>query len=97
MAGLNYRDGRLHIEGDLRYGTVAALSRQLLAQAAREGDMVLDLAGVGQCDSAAVAMLAACRSVKQRQQDSLLIENVPQGLANLIGVYGLGALLLNAQ
>lgn len=93
MATLDFQGGRARLSGDLRCSSIAAISRELLTQAGREGDMTVDLQAVGNCDSAAVAMLAACQSVKQRQQDRLLLENVPSGLATLFSVYGLESLL----
>lgn len=89
MTSLTYQDGRLKIDGDMVYDSIAALSSELLAQAGREGDMTLDLAAVKQCDSASIALLAACKEVKQRQQDKLLLINIPKKLSTLIRIYGL--------
>ena len=89
MTSLTYQDGRLKIAGDLTCESIAALSSELLAQAGREGDMSLDLAAVKQCDSASVALLAACKEVKQRQQDKLLLINIPIKLSTLLRIYGL--------
>ncbi len=93
MASLDFHNGRARLSGDLRCSSIAVVARQLLTEAGRDGDLTVDLQAVGNCDSAAVAMLAACSSVKQRQQDSLLLENVPSGLETLFNVYGLESLL----
>lgn len=82
-------DGRLQLEGDLTWAHIGPLSRGLLTLAGREGDLTLDLAGVQHCDSATVAMLVACKRIKQRQHDHLLLVDIPERLSMLFAVYGL--------
>ena len=89
MALVRERNGRLMIEGDMSCDGLDAWARQMLRLAAREGDMVLDLAAVEHCDSAAVALLVACRQAKLRQHDRLRLVNVPPRLAMLFSVYEL--------
>ena len=96
MASLKYQDGCLKLDGDLTCDSIGGLSRELLVLAGREGDLTLDLAAVQGCDSSTVAMLAACKEVKQRQQDKLLLVNVPSRLLTLFSVYGLDNAFLNA-
>lgn len=97
MTSLIYQDGRLKIDGELTYSSIGPLSRELLVQAGREGDLTLDLSAVRACDSACVAMLAACMEVKQRQRDKLLLVNIPPILSTLFRVYELDSVFLNSQ
>jgi ABC-type transporter Mla MlaB component len=71
------------------------LTRKLLTLAGREGNMTIDLSAVRQCDSAGIAMLAACMAVKRRQQDHLRLVNVPARLTTLLGVYGLESVFVD--
>ena len=79
-------------QGPLTLDTVArqvgALDR-MPAQVA----VVIDLSGVTETDSSAVALLLAwCRSANARGQ-SISLQAVPDGLRRLIAVYGLTELL----
>lgn len=89
MPAYRFRDGRVLLEGDLTWQHIDALARKLLVLAGREGNMTIDLSAVQQCDSAGIAMLAACMAIKQRQQDRLRLVNVPARLTTLFVVYGL--------
>ena len=87
MTALRYQDGRLKVEGDLTCERVSEISSELLVLAGREGNMAIDLGAVGRCDSTCVALLNACKEIKLRQQDELLLVNVPPNLATLFRVY----------
>ncbi len=79
-------------QGPLTLDTVTGHLGALDGMLARS-EMVIDLSGVTETDSSAVALLLAwCRSARARDQSVTLIA-VPDGLHRLIAVYGLTELL----
>ncbi len=81
--------GVVMLNGSLRMEDMGGLAHQLLQQAAQDGDLSIDLAGIGEFDSGLVALLAACRQSKLRQGQEMLVHNVPLRLHELFRVYGL--------
>jgi ABC-type transporter Mla MlaB component len=86
---MTYAAGRFLVEGSATFETLGELSRELLAQAAKPGELVLDLAQLGDCDSVFVATLTACLQNKQKHRGSVVLENTPARLKSMLGVYGL--------
>jgi len=89
MAAIHQLDDSVRLAGDLVCGELDGVAEDLLQLAAREGDLRLDLAAIGRCDSSAVALLAACLEIKLRLRSSLRLINVPAQLTTLFRVYGL--------
>lgn len=57
------------------------------------GETTVDLAGVSEVDSSAVALLLAWQRGAKKQGRPLQILNLPQGLRSLANVYGVEALV----
>ncbi len=55
--------------------------------------ITVDLSGVTEADSSAVALLLAWCRIAQSRQQPLRIQGVPDGLRSLIAVYGVAELL----
>ena len=86
---LRFSSGSCVLSGQPVFSSLAELSRELLRQAGKQGDMVIDLREISACDSSFVALLAACLQVKKRQQRSLTLLNSPQKLLAMFKVYRL--------
>ena len=84
------RPGVIRLDGVLTMDS-AADTLPLLQQAVADGADTLDLAGVSQCDSAALALLLALR--RHAGSNTLQLENVPQTLYGLAHLYELSTLL----
>lgn len=78
-------------QGALTLQTVGALRETARAQAAASGRV--DLAGVGEADSAALALLIDLLRVAKAAGDKLEILNLPAGLMALAALYDIGDLL----
>jgi len=87
------RDGdRMMVSGPLTLAHVAAALNEG-NQAIGEGVSSIDLAGVGELDSSALALLLAwLREAKRRGRD-LAFTNLPQGLTTIARLYGVAELL----
>jgi ABC-type transporter Mla MlaB component len=81
--------GVVMLDGSLRIEDMGGVANQLMQQAAQDGDLSIDLAGIGEFDSGLVALLAACRHSKLRQGQEMVLHNVPPRLLELFRVYGL--------
>jgi phospholipid transport system transporter-binding protein len=85
--------GRWRLKGALRFDTVPALLE-------RQGDfpgaekVVLDLSGVGEFDTSALALLLEWRRRARSAGGSLGIENLPERLHDLARVGGVDEILL---
>lgn len=88
--------GTLAVSGALSFATAAA-ALQALNEALRSGDRSrLDLAGVGNCDSAGLACLLAVLAESRGRGQVLSLQHVPDGLRTLARVSGVEALLAPA-
>lgn len=54
----------------------------------RGGEMVVDLEGVSEADSSAIAVLLAWQREQRRQSGKLRVENAPDGLRSIARAYG---------
>jgi phospholipid transport system transporter-binding protein len=87
------RDGvRMAVTGALTLATVAADLAQGKAAIA-EGARSVDLAGVGELDSSALALLLAWLREARRLGGELAFSNLPQGLTTIARLYGVAELL----
>ncbi len=84
-----YAGGSCLISGQTVFNSLDNLSKELLAEAGKSGEMVIDLKEVSDCDSAFVALLTACLQIKKQQQQSLVLNNSPKKLLAMLDVYGL--------
>ena len=84
-----YAGGSCLISGQPVFNSLERLSKELLAEAGKSGEMVIDLKEVSDCDSAFVALLTACLQIKEQQQQSLVLNNSPTKLLAMLDVYGL--------
>ena len=86
---LKYAGGRCLISGQAVFSSLDTLAKDLLTEAGKSGNMVIDLKQVSECDSAFVALLTACLQLKNQQQQSLVLNNSPEKLLAMLDVYGL--------
>ena len=88
-ASMNYSACSFYLSGQTTFETLDELSHELIKQADKPGEMVLDLDQVMDCDSVFVASLTACLQIKHQHGGSLVLANVPAKLMSMIEVYGL--------
>ena len=74
------------LNGNLDFDTVAELARDSAQLFAEAGDVQVDLAGVGQANSAALALLLEWQAMAHRRGASLSCINIPPLLMNLAKV-----------
>jgi phospholipid transport system transporter-binding protein len=87
------REGeRMLVSGALTLASVAADLEQGKAAIA-EGVRGVDLAGVSELDSSALALLLAWLREAKRQSRELTFTNLPQGLTTIAQLYGVADLL----
>jgi phospholipid transport system transporter-binding protein len=90
------REGeRMVVGGALTLASVAAALREGNV-AIGEGAGTVDLAGVDELDSSALALLLAWMREAQRQNRTLAFANLPEGLVTLARLYGVAELLPTA-
>jgi phospholipid transport system transporter-binding protein len=91
------RDGeRLVVSGAVTLAGVAALLEQGRAQIL-QGARVVDLAGVTELDSSALAMLLAWLREARSRDRELAFTGLPEGLTAIARLYGVAELLSVAQ
>ena len=87
------RDGeRLLVSGPLTLAEVAAALGEGNA-AIGAGARSVDLGGVGELDSSALALLLAWQREAKRHGGNLAFTNLPQGLTTIARLYGVADLL----
>ncbi|HTQ76791.1 MAG TPA: STAS domain-containing protein [Burkholderiales bacterium] len=87
------RDGEtLYVEGPLTLASVGATLPEGKA-AVGEGVSTVDLSGVAEVDSSALALLLAWLREAKRQGRELSFAHLPQGLAAIAKLYGVAELL----
>ncbi len=79
----------VRMDGALTMRTVAGL----IDRALPEGDCVVDLAGVTEADSAALALLLEWLRRLKARGNTLSVTGMPDGLKSLIELYGLDEVL----
>jgi len=84
-----YAEGNCLISGQPVFNSMDSLSKELLAEAGKYGELVIDLKEISDCDSAFVALLTACLQIKKQQQQSMVLNNSPKKLLAMLDVYGL--------
>ena len=82
----------LVVSGALTLANVAVLLGEGKA-AIGAGARSVDLAGVGELDSSALALLLAWLREARRQDRELVFANLPQGLTTIARLYGVAELL----
>ncbi|WP_199104081.1 lipid asymmetry maintenance protein MlaB [Aquitalea sp. ASV11] len=87
-------NGRLTGKLDMR--TSGQLLSTLTARVAR-GPLQLDLSGISEADSSALALLLACRRAAQQAEQPLQLLNWPARLSELVDLYALRGLLTGPQ
>lgn len=83
---------RMVVSGPLTLATVAAELGAGMAAIA-EGARSIDLAGVGELDSSALALLLAWLREAKRLGHDLVFANLPRGLTTIAQLYGVAELL----
>ncbi|MBL8470318.1 MAG: STAS domain-containing protein [Rhodocyclaceae bacterium] len=84
--------GRMELEGPMTFATARALSEQGAA-ALGPGACVIDLAGVSDIDSSALAVLFAWARAAASRGGSITLAHVPANLSSLAELYGVSDLL----
>ena len=85
-------DGHLRLSGRLTVDTVAALTG-VVAQAAGQDDLVIDLRQIQAVDSAAVSLMLLWLREAQRSKVNLSFAHVPENLLSLARLYDVAELL----
>ncbi|RMC98738.1 anti-sigma factor antagonist [Aquitalea palustris] len=88
--------GQGRLSGKLDMNSSAALLATLTARVAR-APLQLDLSGISEADSSAVALLLACRRAADQAGQALLLQNWPARLSDLVELYALRELLSSPQ
>ncbi|HEX8962097.1 MAG TPA: STAS domain-containing protein [Rhodocyclaceae bacterium] len=83
---------RIEVTGAMNMRAAAGLLAEGVALVSRP-DTVFDLAGVTEVDSSGLAVIFGWQRAAKRQNKTIRIANLPQGLRSLADVYGVGALL----
>jgi len=87
------RDGdRMLVSGPLTLASVTAALREGSAALA-QGVRTVDLGGVGELDSSALALLLAWLREAKQSNRALSFTNLPQGLTTIARLYGVAELL----
>lgn len=89
------RDGRLAVSGPVTLQNVGALVARGDALV-RDGARCVDLAGMAEVDSAALAMLLHWIRTARGAHGALAVENAPESLRSLARLYDLEALVFGA-
>ncbi len=92
---IHAQGNRLSLSGPLTIATVAGMVEEGRAQVA-EADQVVDLSGVTQVDSAALALLLSWVRVAKGAGRKLSIDHAPPALVSLASLYDVDAILLLA-
>ena len=86
------RDGnRLRLTGALTFASATALNEA--AQQHFSGDVVVDLGGVTEVDSAALSLLIEWRRAARRNHCRIAFSNLPESLKSLAALYGVAELV----
>ncbi|MHB9116948.1 MAG: STAS domain-containing protein [Burkholderiales bacterium] len=83
---IEHEQGRLRVRGSITMDNAATALQQALA-CSGQGEMVVDLAGVGELDSSAVSLLLEWRRQAERSACKLSFENLPDSLLSLARLY----------
>ena len=82
------RDGdRYRLDGQVVMGNAHALLEEG-AQIFNHGEILVDLSGVTEVDSAAVSVMLAWLREAARRKQTLRFENIPPNLKSLVALYG---------
>lgn len=87
---------RLSLSGPLTIATVAVVAAAGREQVAG-GDQVVDLSGVTQVDSAALALLLSWRRAARAAGRQLSIDHAPAALVSLASLYDVDSILSLAR
>ena len=93
--GIEQVDGRLCVSGPVTLSHVLALldqSRRMFTAT----DLRIDLSGVSEADSSAVALMLEWERQARLRGASIRFENLTESLKTLIGLYDVGELLPGA-
>ncbi len=86
--------GRFRLDGDLTFATVASLWRRSRRRFADlSGRVVIDLSGVRQADSAALALLVEWLRLSRERNLQLAFTHLPEPLRPMVHAYDLDAVL----
>jgi phospholipid transport system transporter-binding protein len=88
-------DGVLHVEGPLGLASAAELLREG-HEAIAGGARMVDLSAVTQGDSAGLALLLDWARAARQRGGTLELRALPDALASLASLYGIGELLTPA-
>lgn len=88
--------GQGRLSGKLDMRSSGTLLASLTARAAR-APLQLDLSGISEADSSAIALLLACRRAAQQAGQPLQLLNWPARLSELVELYALRGLLIDPQ
>jgi phospholipid transport system transporter-binding protein len=83
---------RIEVTGAMTMGAAAGLLAEGVALVSR-AETVFDLAGVTDVDSSGLAVVFGWQRAARKQNKTIRIANLPQGLRSLADVYGVGQLL----
>ena len=88
------RDGReLRVSGPLTFSTVAAACEAGRAELRGGGEIVVDLAGASEVDSAALSLIFEWQREARLQNTRVSFRNIPDSLQSLAALYGVSELI----
>lgn len=87
--------GELSVEGQITIDNVVSVVANGVALFDGE-DMIIDLGGVTEADSAAVSLLLEWRREAARRRLQIRFLNIPQNLQSLMQLYGVSELISDA-
>jgi len=83
-ASINHRGGKVCLEGDLSFATVAGLLRDAAPLIEKGTDrLLIDLKGVKRADSAGLALLLEWVARSRRRGRPILCQHLPQSLLDI--------------
>ncbi|MGD2055761.1 MAG: STAS domain-containing protein [Gammaproteobacteria bacterium] len=89
----NAGNGDWRLSGDLVFGNVAGLLKEVGSRFAGEDTIRVDLAGVTRADSAGLALLVEWLRESERRDKSIRFLNMPEQMRSIARVCGLDRIL----
>jgi phospholipid transport system transporter-binding protein len=83
------------IKGDLTMGRVADAMKRV-TNAPKKRDLVIDLSGMTDADSSAIAFLMNCLRLGRERGAKVTFTSVPESITTLADIYGLKSTIADA-
>ena len=83
------------IVGELTMNRVAEAMKRVIS-ASKNQDLRIDLSGVTDADSSAVAFLLNCKRIARQRRINVQFTSVPESIVTLADIYGLKSVIVDA-